>query len=228
MLSSLFLAMALVGSEWVLYLLLILSIVSIALIIERFRFYRTATQDLEKFRMDIRAAAVSGQWEQALKVSHARANERATRPPDFESRLSTALIQHHRTKNASGNTSSAASTPEILSEIAHDSIARTRLEWERNLAILATIGNNAPFVGLFGTVLGIIQAFHHLATTGGGGASTVTAGISEALIATAVGIMVAIPAVVAYNLYQRRVRTALTEAEALRSFLIGKIAGNSS
>jgi len=78
-------------------------------------------------------------------------------------------------------------------------------------------------VGLFGTVLGIIQAFHHLNTQTEAGMSAVTAGISEALIATAVGILVAIPAVVAFNLFQRKVKSALSEAEALKSFLIGKL-----
>ncbi|HTL11207.1 MAG TPA: MotA/TolQ/ExbB proton channel family protein, partial [Bdellovibrionota bacterium] len=72
-----------------------------------------------------------------------------------------------------------------------------------------------------------IRAFHHLSSqsSAGGLASTVTAGISEALVATAFGILVAIPAVVAFNLYQRRVRAALTEAEALRSHLTAHLLG---
>ncbi len=112
-----------------------------------------------------------------------------------------------------------------LSELATDAILRTRGQWERNLAILATIGNNAPFVGLFGTVIGIIQAFHDLSSQAGTGIQTVSMGISEALIATAVGILVAIPAVVSFNLFQRRVKRALQEAEALKSYLLSRIAG---
>jgi biopolymer transport protein ExbB len=99
------------------------------------------------------------------------------------------------------------------------------MEWERNLSVLATIGNNAPFIGLFGTVLGIIKAFHDLSQQATTGAATVTSGISEALVATAIGLLVAIPAVIAFNLFQRRVKTALAEAESLKSFLVGKIAG---
>ncbi|MCC7440717.1 MAG: MotA/TolQ/ExbB proton channel family protein, partial [Bdellovibrionales bacterium] len=78
-----------------------------------------------------------------------------------------------------------------------------------------------------GTVLGIIQAFHNLSQnpSGGGLASTVTSGISEALVATAFGILVAIPAVVAFNLFQRRVRTAATEADALRAHLAAQLLG---
>ena len=112
---------------------------------------------------------------------------------------------------------------EILNELAQDSVVRARLYWERNLSVLATIGANAPFVGLFGTVLGIIKAFHDLSKQAGMGAQTVTAGIAEALVATAVGLLVAIPAVVAFNMFQRRVKAALGEAEALKSYLVGKL-----
>jgi biopolymer transport protein ExbB len=91
---------------------------------------------------------------------------------------------------------------------------REKLRLERNLAFLATLGSNGPFIGLFGTVLGVIKAFHDLA--GGqlaGGASVVMAGISEALIATAVGLLVAIPAVVAFNYFSRRIKVRMAEVE---------------
>ena len=91
--------------------------------------------------------------------------------------------------------------------------AREKLRLERNLAFLATLGSNAPFVGLFGTVLGIIKAFHDLAGNQAGGPSVVMAGISEALVATAVGLMVAIPAVVAFNYFNRRVRSFMCKVE---------------
>ncbi|MBM3274146.1 MAG: MotA/TolQ/ExbB proton channel family protein [Candidatus Sericytochromatia bacterium] len=83
---------------------------------------------------------------------------------------------------------------------------RERNAAERGLVILGTLGNNAPFIGLFGTVLGIIKAFHDLAQSASQGPSAVMAGISEALVATAVGILVAIPAVIAFNLCQRQIR----------------------
>ncbi|MCX4242159.1 MotA/TolQ/ExbB proton channel family protein [Paraliomyxa miuraensis] len=104
-----------------------------------------------------------------------------------------------------------------------------KVRLERNLSFLGTLGANAPFIGLFGTVLGIIKAFKDLAESGlqpGGETSTeVMAGISEALVATAVGLLVAIPAVVAYNIFQRRVKRTLGEAESLantaRSLVVG-------
>ncbi len=74
-----------------------------------------------------------------------------------------------------------------------------------NLWVLGTIGSSAPFIGLFGTVMGIIRAFHAIALAGTGGFAVVAAGISEALIATALGLGVGIVAVVCYNYFQSRV-----------------------
>ena len=80
-------------------------------------------------------------------------------------------------------------------------VEQERLRYERGLAFLGTLGNNAPFVGLFGTVLGIIRAFHDLAGNSLQGSQAVMAGIAEALVATAVGLLVALPAVATYNAF---------------------------
>jgi biopolymer transport protein ExbB len=82
------------------------------------------------------------------------------------------------------------------------------------------LGNNAPFIGLFGTVIGIIQAFHNLAANPAGGPAVVMAGISEALVATAVGLVVAIPAVVAYNGFLRVVKRRVANAEAVKRIIL--------
>ena len=206
-----------VGAEWVLYFLILISVVSVALIIERWMFYRSATQGLADFRFQIREMAAKGNWEAGSKVAKDRAAGLSDRAPDPESSVAIALLENAGKKSGQTN-------PEILSELAQDAVLRTKNIWEKNLAILATIGSNSPFVGLFGTVLGIIKAFNDLSTQAGAGAQTVSSGLSEALVATAVGILVAIPAVVAFNLFQRRVKSAMNEAEALKSFLIGKIA----
>ncbi|WP_457641838.1 MotA/TolQ/ExbB proton channel family protein [Persephonella sp.] len=84
-----------------------------------------------------------------------------------------------------------------------------KLALEKRLGILATFGNNAPFIGLFGTVLGIIKAFHDLGTSTEFGVRVVMQGISEALVATAMGLFVAIPSVIAYNYFVRKVKTIL-------------------
>ncbi len=217
MLSNLFLGMSLVGAEWVLYVLILLSIFSVSVIIERARFYCASRRGLDEFRKGVRRTIEAGQWDEALKLAESRKTAQKGRPQDLDTEMVIALIKH--TGGKKGGHSS-----EALSEVAQDAVLRARLHWDRNLSALATIGNNAPFIGLFGTVLGIIKAFHDLSQQVATGARTVTAGISEALIATAVGILVALPAVVAFNLYQRKVKAAATEAEALKSFLVGKLA----
>lgn len=82
---------------------------------------------------------------------------------------------------------------------------------KQNIWILGTIGSSAPFIGLFGTVVGIIKSFHNMSIAGTGGFSVVAGGISEALVATAAGLVVAIIAVIAYNYLQ--VRVAAINAE---------------
>lgn len=95
---------------------------------------------------------------------------------------------------------------------------------QKYLGILGTIGNVTPFVGLFGTVIGIIRAFHDLALSSGGGPSVVANGIAEALVATAMGLFVAVPAVIAYNLFVRAIDTIETECINAASELSDAIA----
>jgi biopolymer transport protein ExbB len=89
-----------------------------------------------------------------------------------------------------------------------------RLRYEKRLAFLGTLGNNAPFVGLFGTVLGIIRAFHDLAGASIQGTQAVMSGIAEALVATGIGLLVALPSVAMYNALIRHVETQASGAEA--------------
>ena len=94
---------------------------------------------------------------------------------------------------------------------------------ERYLGSLATLGNVSPFVGLFGTVLGIIRAFEAIAKAGSGGIGTVSAGIAEALVATAAGLFVAIPAVIAYNYFVGRVKLFTTEMDNAASEMVDRL-----
>jgi biopolymer transport protein TolQ len=80
--------------------------------------------------------------------------------------------------------------------------AREVQVFKRGLGVLATVGSTAPFIGLLGTVMGIVNAFQSMAISGSGGLGTVSAGIAEALITTAFGLLVAIPAVMAFNFLQ--------------------------
>ena len=110
-------------------------------------------------------------------------------------------------------------------------MARERPQYERFLSVLGTLGNNAPFIGLFGTVLGIIKAFHDLGEMNAKGAAiqqTVMAGISEALVATAVGLAVAIPAVVCNNVFNRRLKTVTSRTHALGHALVAHLRAESN
>jgi biopolymer transport protein ExbB len=109
----------------------------------------------------------------------------------------------------------AADGPAAVEERKAGAIERERGRYERRLAFLGTLGNNAPFVGLFGTVLGIIRAFHDLAGSSIQGTQAVMAGIAEALVATGIGLIVALPAVATYNLFTRYVERATSATEVL-------------
>ena len=114
--------------------------------------------------------------------------------------------------------------PDSVEQIINATMARERPRYERFLSFLGTLGSSTPFVGLFGTVLGIIKAFKDLGLAGAkGGAETVMTGISEALVATAVGLAVAIPAVVGYNILQRSVKNTAWRATALGHALVGHL-----
>jgi len=94
---------------------------------------------------------------------------------------------------------------------------------EQRLTSLATLGNISPFVGLFGTVIGIMRAFEAISRTGSGGLASVSAGIAEALVATAAGLFVAIPAVTAYNYFVSRVKSHATEMDGAASELTARV-----
>ncbi len=114
--------------------------------------------------------------------------------------------------------------PDSVEQIINATMARERPRYERFLSFLGTLGSSTPFIGLFGTVLGIIKAFKDLGAAGTkGGAETVMTGISEALVATAVGLAVAIPAVVGYNILQRSVKNTAWRATALGHALVGHL-----
>jgi biopolymer transport protein ExbB len=203
MLTSLFLRLTYVGAEWVMWILLLLSIISIALMVERWMyFYRTRidSDDLAaKLDEQLRARNLQGAW-QLVKDTHTQSIESAV--------VAAGLI-------ALRNGAHAASEAMLSVK------ARMRPALDANLSILATIGSNAPFIGLMGTVLGIIRAAHDLTQEATNSSpNTVMSGVFEALVATAVGLFVAIPAVVAYNLFQRSVRKRIAQTDSLAHLIL--------
>ena len=103
-------------------------------------------------------------------------------------------------------------------------------ELKRGLALLATTGSTAPFVGLLGTTMGIVNSFTGMANTGSGGLSAISAGIAEALVATAFGLLVAIPAVWLYNYFQTKIDNLVAEmtyvSKEMIDYLIKGVSGD--
>ena len=178
------------GSQWVLYLLLALSVVSLAIAIERILHFYQTREDLE-----------------ALSRSLA---ERLGRDEVEAARALLTQSRSHIAKVALRGLEGLDLGPAALEDVVAGATQIERLKMERGLAFLGTLGNNAPFIGLFGTVLGIIRAFRDLSVNTIEGSAAVMAGIAEALVATAVGLLVALPAVAIFNAFQRHIRANLT------------------
>jgi len=196
-----FLNFTLLGAEWVLWLLIGLSIVSIAVAIERFRYFAARAVDTAAVVRDSRRAVAEGD------------------AGGFEKKY--AESPSMAVSVAVEGLSEAAHGVDAATEAMNSAKTQSRADHERNLVVLGTLGNNAPFIGLFGTVLGIIKAFNDLAENPSGDATVVMGGISEALVATAVGLLVAIPAVILFNYFNRRVRRAVVAADAVAHGILG-------
>jgi biopolymer transport protein ExbB/TolQ len=194
MTKQLFEAFTRTGAEWVMYALAALSVASVAVILERAIFFWRHARS----RADALAPLLS-----AGRLEEARAEVEGRE--GLEAQVVRAALD------------AADGGPASVAEVVASTIRRERPAYERGLGFLGTLGSNAPFLGLFGTVVGIIKAFADLGVGAakGAGATAVMAGLSEALVATAVGIFVAIPAVVAFNAYGRKLRTVTSRAEAL-------------
>ena len=175
---------ALLGATWVLYVLFVLSFVSMAAMAERFGFFRRNRQGGEALRRELLRAITAGDSAAVHRALGASATVEA-------GVLREALVFRE-------------GGPGAFLDAVESGLAAARPGLDRGTVLLGTIGNNAPFVGLFGTVLGIIEAFSYLGQGDASAMGNVMGGISEALVATAVGIVVAIPAVVGFNVAQKR------------------------
>lgn len=197
------LALTLVGAEWVLWLLILLSLLSVAIMIERGIYFFSMRMDFAALAEDLRRMLMAGKFSDARKQAQSQRG-----PVAFVAQMG--LEEAERGAEAVESAMLGAK-------------ARVRLGLERNLAFLGTLGSNAPFIGLFGTVLGIIKAFHDLAGNQAGGIAVVMSGISEALVATAVGLLVAIPAVVGFNFYNRRVRSVTSQIDVVAQVILAAL-----
>ncbi len=200
-----FKSFTLLGAEWVLWLLIALSIVSVAIMIERLRYFRARRIDLDLLIKDLRGYLSTGDLDAATKKYGGN--------DAIEVQVGLAGVKE------------SPRGAEAAAEAMIGAKSRQRLALERNLAFLGTLGNNAPFIGLFGTCLGIIKAFNDLAENSQAGAKAVMSGVSEALVSTAIGLLVALPAVMTYNYFQRRVRASITNTDALAHELLAQLRG---
>jgi biopolymer transport protein ExbB len=203
------------GAQWVMWLLIGLSVISVAIMLERAWFYWSLRDDLARLATELRDSLRSGDVEAAKR--------KMQESPSAEAAVVVAgIVESERGRHAAEEAMAGA-------------LAMQRMRLERRLAYLGTLGNNAPFIGLFGTVIGVVQAFAALAhqdtasaaaeAAAGMAPQEVMAAIAEALVATAVGLAVAIPAVATYNFFMRQLKSTLANTEVLSRVLLAHLAG---
>lgn len=196
-------AFAMLGATWVMWLLVGLSIIGLAIILERAYFFAVTRDDIDKLRADLLASLKLGRLGEAQK--------RMQQSRSFEAMVALAALD------------AVEDGPQSASERMAGEQQIARLHMERSLAFLGTVGANAPFVGLLGTVIGIIRAFHSLDESQGKVTAGLMADVGEALVATAVGILVALPAVAAFNYFQRLIKARLARGQSLGSHVLSHL-----
>jgi biopolymer transport protein ExbB len=177
-----------------LVVLLFCSVLSVVFILERGLYYLLNLPNTDKFIKNLKPMLEKKNIAQAIEYCDKQRGPLA--------RIVKATLENYK--------ESLESLTSLLSSL----IKKEEVLLERFLGILGTLGNTSPFIGLLGTVIGIIKAFQSLSAAGSGGPNVVAAGIAEALVATAAGLTVAIPAVIFYNYYVSRVRQTITDIEA--------------
>ena len=189
------------GATWVLWALLVLSITGLAIIVERAVCFWTTRDDIPSLSAELARLVRARHWQKAEKL--------LSESPSFEARVALAALGQE--------------DPESADQLMLGASQNARLELERNLSFLGTVGSNAPFVGLLGTVVGIIGAFQKLDQARGAWTDGLMSEIGEALIATAVGLLVALPAIAAFNVFRGVVQARLVRADALRRVVLGQL-----
>jgi biopolymer transport protein ExbB len=206
-------AMVGAGAGWVLWLMLALSVISLAIMLERAWLFWSLRDDIGSLMRELGRLLRTGDLDGARR--------RLEASPSAEAAVVVAGIVE------------ADLGPSAAEEAMAGASALQRTKLERRLAYLGTLGNNAPFIGLLGTVIGIVGAFEELGKGGTAQAmpgatsavapQAVMSNIAEALVATAVGLLVAIPAVAAFNFFQRIVKTTVANTDALAHVLLAHL-----
>jgi biopolymer transport protein ExbB/TolQ len=197
MLTEKIFAMAHYADNVVLIVLVIMSVVSIAMIFERYMALKKVGQESDRVRARIKMALQNGSVQDFEDI--------AKDPTSIEGRAAGHAMKYLKAHGEKG-----------IEDVFNSFVLTEKPELEKFLPVLATISSNAPFIGLLGTVLGIMKAFNDLAVTQNAGQQTVMSGISTALIATAAGLFVAIPASMFYNYFTRKVKSTLNSVESVK------------
>jgi biopolymer transport protein ExbB/TolQ len=194
--------------------LALLSIFSVGMIIDKHRRFRSASRQTEKFKQEFKKFLHGGDVQNLIE---------AARPyqSSYVAQVVLAGITEYDGVRQSGG--DPVASLELVTSALRDSMSETLIQLRQGLGFLATIGSTAPFIGLFGTVVGIINAFRSIAATGSGGMSVVSGGIAEALVSTALGIFVAIPAVVAFNHFTGKIETFHVQMNRASSQLVNRL-----
>jgi biopolymer transport protein ExbB len=190
-------------TAWVLYTLILMSLASAVIFVERIWYLRKATSPMGPLVQSINRFSDGGEFEAFRKGLDGMTG--------FEAR-NLAKVMGGSSRN-----------PDKVEESLEALTVLDKISLERRLTVIGTVGANAPFVGLLGTVLGVMKAFRDLARMEGAGLEVVGMGISEALVATALGLLVAILAVVAYNYLQKRVKTLVARANSLNTLVVARL-----
>lgn len=188
-------AVQVLRSSWVIALMFLLSIVVVGVAIERLLYFSRTKLNSEPFMEKIETLIDKGDYDAAIAYCD-------------KSKGAVPIVVKAGIVNRKFEI-------DEVDKIMEATRMEQRLNQERYLDILGTLGNTAPFIGLLGTVLGIIKAFKDLAGNAGGGPEVVMVGIAEALIATAAGLGVAIPAVIIFNFFMKKVKTITVEMDAV-------------
>jgi biopolymer transport protein ExbB len=198
-----FLGFASLGAAWVMWLMIALSLLLTVLIVERWRLFATTSVDAPAVGRALMEHLSRGDIE--------RARQLVARGVGMEERvIADGLLAWRRGSRAA-------------EQIMRSSLERERQRFERFVGTMGTVGSNAPFIGLFGTVIGIVVSFQDLARDPKGGMAVVGPGIAEALVSTAVGLMVAIPAVIAFNHFRGALARRLGNVEFLSGILLSQL-----
>jgi biopolymer transport protein ExbB len=196
-------------------ILIIMSMISFGVAIERIYTFTQARKQSKLYAPQVAKHLKEGRLKDAIAISSSK-NYRFS----HLAKVVLAGLQEYQFQQESGANLSREDLVDTVRRAIQRASALTANDLKKGVASLATIGATAPFVGLLGTVVGIITAFQGIAATGSGGLGAVSAGISEALVETALGLVVAIPAVWFYNYLTGRIEYFNVEMDNSSSELV--------